>query len=93
MKNHLFVIAFIFSFSIASAQSDCACCTDFHKQFDFWVGEWEASAAGSPAGHNLIVISQDSCVIQENWTSATSGYTGTSYNFYNRITKERFARQ
>ena len=25
---------------------------------------------------------QDSCVLQENWTSANPAYSGTSYNFY-----------
>ncbi len=31
---------------------------------------------------------QDSCILQENWTSVGGKYTGTSYNFYNKQTDE-----
>lgn len=31
---------------------------------------------------------QDSCVIQENWQSGQSPYSGTSYNFYNQLSSE-----
>lgn len=63
--------------------SDCPCCEEPYRQFDFWLGEWEVyQADGTLAGHNVITKIQDSCVIRENWTSARSNFTGTSYNFY-----------
>jgi len=66
----------------------CPCCTAEARQFDFWIGEWETyTPDGKFAGNNRIVLLQDSCVLQENWTSGGSAYTGTSYNFYN--TKSR----
>lgn len=61
---------------------NCACCTENHKAFDFWVGNWNVyNTENIIIGHNKIVKMQDNCVLQENWTSKNS--TGTSYNYYN----------
>lgn len=92
MKNllpFLFIIICNFIVGKTHAQTSptkksCACCTEVHRQFDFWLGDWETTANGKVAGNNRIVLLQDSCIIQENWTSASPGYTGTSYNFYNK---------
>lgn len=71
-----------------NAQSKkCPCCTENHRAFDFWLGDWETfTPDGKLAGTNHIIMMQDSCIIQENWISARSGYTGTSYNWYNSTT-------
>jgi hypothetical protein len=62
----------------------CNCCTEKHAEFDFWVGSWiVTNPNGSAAGTNIIKKVQDNCVLRENWTSATAGFTGTSNNFYN----------
>ncbi|MEL6593855.1 MAG: hypothetical protein AAFP02_17620, partial [Bacteroidota bacterium] len=59
----------------------CACCTELHQQFHFWVGDWEAfDKQSKKLGENRIVLMQDTCVMQENWTSGA--YSGTSYNYY-----------
>ncbi|MBT8270702.1 MAG: hypothetical protein KJO25_01525 [Bacteroidia bacterium] len=81
------ILSLVFNSSWAQAEDNCACCEEQHRQFDFWLGKWKVTYPdGSFAGKNEIVKIQDSCVIQENWTSAQSGYTGTSYNFYNSST-------
>ena len=68
-------------------QTPCACCSDEARQFHFWTGEWEAfDPSGKKVGTNNIVLMEGGCVMQENWISATSGFTGTSYNFYNANT-------
>jgi hypothetical protein len=67
---------------IAQTKAPCPCCTPEYRQFDFWLGDWETTADGKVAGQNHIVIIQDSCVIQENWTGTDGQYTGTSYNYY-----------
>lgn len=68
-------------------EASCACCTENHKAFDFWVGTWlVTNPDGSQAGTSTIVKSERDCVVNENWTSAKAGYTGTSTNFYNKIT-------
>lgn len=67
-----------------SAQDDCACCSEFHLQFDFWVGDWVVlDTAGNSAGENSISKIEGGCVISENWKGATGG-TGTSMNYYDR---------
>ena len=43
---------------------------------------------GALAGTNTITKEQDSCIVKENWVSATAGFTGSSYNFFNRNTLE-----
>lgn len=75
--------------SFSQNQAKCPCCTTEARQFDFWVGQWETYITGDKlAGTNNIVLLQDSCVIQETWKSAGGAYTGTSYNFYNTISKK-----
>ena len=67
-KNYLFFVVFVFSFLNASAQSDCACCTDYHKQFDFWIGEWNVyDTTGHKVGENSIVKLEKGCIINEHW--------------------------
>jgi tetratricopeptide (TPR) repeat protein len=57
-----------------------------HRQFDFWVGEWDVVTAedAHAAGSSKIELILGDCVIQENWTSAGNiGYQGKSFNIYN----------
>lgn len=85
------VILFITFFSLhMSAQTDTRnCCTEKHQEFDFWIGSWETfTPDGKLAGRNEIDKIQDNCILRENWTSAQSGYTGTSNNFYNAQTNQ-----
>ncbi len=63
---------------------NCFCCSEIHKAFDFWVGDWEVTGPdGSVAGTNTIRRIQNGCVLQENWVGAGGSSTGTSLNFYN----------
>ena len=52
-----------------------------HHSFDFWVGEWDVSSNGQPAGSNNIQPILGHCVIFEQWTSS-SGSEGKSFNYY-----------
>ena len=81
----LFLLIIVMPFGILLAQDDepCPCCTSEHRQFDFWLGSWVVfDTLGNEVGINNIVLLQDSCLIQENWTGSGGG-TGTSYNYYN----------
>ncbi len=86
MKKFLLLLGLL-TFSTLSGQntSSCNCCSEDQKAFDFWIGNWEVtnSSNGTAAGTSVISREEDGCVIRENWTSATPGYTGTSLNFYN----------
>lgn len=57
------------------------------RNFDFWVGEWDVTSAGSPVGSSSIQRILNSCVIFENFTSF-SGYAGKSFNSYDPDKKE-----
>lgn len=69
-------------------QKPCAY-TPENRQFDFWIGEWNASSTqgATPAGTSKIELILDDCVVQENWSSLNSPYTGKSYNIYNAALK------
>jgi hypothetical protein len=57
-----------------------------HRQFDFWIGEWEVTTPdGARAGHNRIESILDGCALRESWTGS-KGSSGTSYNAYDRQT-------
>lgn len=54
-----------------------------HRQFDFWVGEWDVlNPQGQQAGTNSVQLILGDCVIFENWTGAR-GANGKSFNVYN----------
>jgi hypothetical protein len=79
------------SFSATEAQTiKSPCTTDpVYRQFDFWIGEWEAFGPnGKKAGDSKIELILDSCIILENWTSANGGYKGKSFNTFNAATKQ-----
>jgi hypothetical protein len=58
-----------------------ACSGPQSRAFDFWIGRWEVSEAGKPAGVNQIERILDGCALLENW-SGVSGSSGKSLNFY-----------
>jgi len=86
MRQNLVVFtALLFSALTAvsgMAQNTPSCSTDRAHEFDFWIGDWEVSADGSVAGHNVIKPILDGCVIQETWSGA-GGSAGSSFNFFN----------
>ena len=71
------------SFLTAQTQLKNPCATEQHKQFDFWVGDWNVyNTQGKLIGTNKILKMHNRCVMQENWESKTSPNKGTSYNYY-----------
>ena len=83
-KLLLILSACVFCTVMQANAQDCACCTESHRQFDFWVGDWVVyDTAGTIVGENLVVKLEDGCLINENWKGA-KGLTGRSYNYYNQ---------
>jgi len=80
--------------SISAYAQKTPCTTDpIYRQFDFWIGDWEVYAKnGKKAGDSKIELILDSCIILENWKSASSRngffYAGKSFNTYNSNTKQ-----
>ncbi len=67
----------------ASRDQQAPCATPEHRQFDFWVGEWDVyKPDGQLAGTNSIQRILDNCALHEDWHSATSAYAGQSFNVY-----------
>jgi len=67
------------------------CRNDSHsREFDFWVGDWNAYVTGTNllAGHSLIQKASGDCMILENWTSVRSLYEGKSLNFVDPATNK-----
>ncbi len=60
------------------------CAAAEHRQFDFWLGEWDVTdGSGKHVGQNRIESAQNGCALIEHWTGA-GGVTGTSLNVYDR---------
>lgn len=58
------------------------CTSAEYRQFDFWIGDWDVQVQGQSAGHNLVTLEQDGCLLVEHWKASTGGQTGTSFNYY-----------
>jgi len=86
------LLAGVFFFSMSLAAQARPCSDSFYRQFDFWIGEWEAfDTNNKKAGDSKITAILDGCFILEEWTSATVNkgirYAGKSYNHYNAAQK------
>ncbi|MCB7481586.1 hypothetical protein [Christiangramia sediminis] len=83
MKQKLVYCLFFFISVITFAQdSDCACCSSQHSQFDFWVGDWDVfNRNDEKIGENLVEKLEDNCILNENW-KGENGSSGKSYNYY-----------
>jgi hypothetical protein len=88
------VLFLMLASSIYSHAQKTPCTSDpVYRQFDFWIGDWEVYAKnGKKAGDSKIELILDSCIILENWKSASSRnglyYSGKSFNTYNSSTKQ-----
>jgi hypothetical protein len=66
----------------ATPASRCAAAQ--HRQFDFWIGEWEVhDPSGKRVGENRITRIHDGCALLEEWRG-NGGVTGSSLNVFDR---------
>lgn len=80
---HWLAVVGVLSSSLAQAQTPPppGCPAEVRRQFDFWVGDWNVTVGGKPAGENRIERILDGCALLENWKGA-GGMSGKSLNFY-----------
>lgn len=72
------------SFDRAAPSSPCL--EPMHRQFDFWLGEWDVfDPAGQQVGTNVIESQLDGCVVAEHWVDA-GGVPGRSINTFDAET-------
>ncbi|MBV9989510.1 MAG: hypothetical protein JO301_17650 [Chitinophagaceae bacterium] len=90
MKKAVALIAFACissaGFSQATVTGSPCISNPVYRQFDFWIGEWEAFGPKGKGGESRVERILDSCVILENWTSVQGNYSGKSYNTFNAAT-------
>lgn len=67
----------------AQGQGRPTCDAPEFRQFDFWVGDWDVTVSGQPAGTNMVTLEEAGCVVHEHWKGSRGG-TGQSFNFYDR---------
>ena len=69
------------------AHAAAPCSEAEHRQFDFWVGEWQVHRKdGSVAGINRIDRDFGGCVVHEHYLTGR-GYSGESFNIYDSSRK------
>lgn len=62
------------------------CREPMHRQFDFWLGEWNVfNPTGTQVGTNVVTSELDGCVVAEHWT-AQNGSRGRSINTWDAET-------
>ena len=66
---------------LGAAAPAAACASPEHHAFDFWIGTWEVTQNGKPAGINRIERLLGGCALLENWRGS-GGVRGHSLNFY-----------
>jgi hypothetical protein len=69
--------------SISYSQNQKPCSAPEASQFDFWVGEWDASWGDTLKGSNKIEKLYGSCVVHENFSDPKSNFLGQSWSVYN----------
>lgn len=94
MQKLLLLIILSYVLTPAMAQKGkLPCSAPEYRQFDFWIGEWEAfGPKGNKAGESKVTLILDSCIIFEEWTSASVQqgirFAGKSFNTWNATTKQ-----
>jgi hypothetical protein len=83
----LLVLFFCISINTQAQQSK-PCSSDQHRQFDFWVGDWEVKNANDQVvGSSKIELVSNNCALLENWTNAR-GLGGKSLNYYSILDQQ-----
>lgn len=77
------LLALVPRLTVAQGAAPPGCRTPAHRQFDFWLGEWEVrTPSDQPAGTSRITSILGGCVIHEEW-HGKGGSDGESFNIYN----------
>jgi hypothetical protein len=76
-----------FAAGLGQAAPPAACSSAEHRQFDFWIGDWQVHKPdGTFAGINRIAREYNGCVIHERYATG-KGYSGESLNTYDAARK------
>lgn len=72
--------------ALKAATPGSPCSAAAHRDFDFWLGNWDVyDPAGQQVGTNAVTSELDGCVVAEHWTDSDGG-RGRSINTYDAET-------
>jgi hypothetical protein len=82
------VACFALSWTLLTRAADAGpCAAPEHRQFDFWLGDWQVQRSnGGLAGINRITSEYGGCVVHERYATGR-GYAGESLNVYDATRK------
>lgn len=81
--------ALLIALQTASSAPPPVCTASEHRQFDFWVGEWDVYPTGKdkPVARSRIERLHGDCVVREHWMPFKGG-GGSSLNNYDTETRQ-----
>ncbi len=82
------VLPFAAAKTAASASLLRPCRAAAYREFDFWLGQWDITEDGGPAGTNVVEPLLGGCAIRENYVDPFGTAVGTSLNSYDADTKQ-----
>ena len=82
-KLHICFCFCLTGLGVFGQNNQSPCTVPEAKQFDFWVGEWNAFWDDSLRGANSIEKIFGNCTVQENFTDLKTNYLGKSWSVYN----------
>lgn len=86
MKISSVLLFLLFGFSPLFSQDKKPCNTEEAKQFDFWVGKWDASWEGGKGTNNISKILGGCVIFEEFDATPSSPLIGKSVSVYNTRT-------
>lgn len=79
-----------FAGDVRATAPSAQCADAAHRQFDFWLGDWDTFRIGKTNGpsvaRNQVTSILGGCVLHEVYTR-TDGYTGESFTIYDNARK------
>src|SRR5580700_4268582 len=73
---------------LAESSTSTSCAAPVYRQFDFWIGNWDAFDVGDPikVAHARVDRILDGCVLREDYQGA-DGHKGQSFTIYDAARK------
>lgn len=88
MKRYLLLIALLPLWCCAQSAKQAPCNAPECKQFDFWLGSWDATYGDTMHATNTITKEMDGCVVHEHFNDPASKLKGESWSMYSPRTQK-----
>src|SRR5580698_5001715 len=74
--------------ALAESSTSASCAAPVYRQFEFWIGNWDAFDVGNPikVAHARVDRILDGCVLREDYQGA-DGHKGQSFTIYDAARK------